>query len=140
MNQASKPAKAAPANAVTTVGLFSAIAVLLTLQFLGHKYKNDCLAAGKDFEQCWEKGLTIAGMNAGGPVSAVAIVGYLIGQANKEKEKAENISKVSGPSTQHWIATKSPRRRLLGLWIRLRKSDRARVSLPAQWWPACPVE
>jgi hypothetical protein len=77
------------ANAVTTVGRFSAVAVLLSLAFLGHKYKNDCLAAGEDFEQCWEKGLTIAGMNAGGPVSAVAIVGYLIGQANKEKEKAE---------------------------------------------------
>ena len=46
MSQASRPAKTAPANAVTTVGLFSAIAVLLTLQFLGHKYKSDCLAAG----------------------------------------------------------------------------------------------
>jgi hypothetical protein len=78
-----------PANPVATFGLFSAVSVLLVLAFLGHKYKNDCLAAGKDFEQCWEKGLTIAGMNAGGPVSAVAIVGYLIGQAGKEREKAE---------------------------------------------------
>ena len=78
-----------PANPVATFGLFSAVSVLLALAFLGHKYKDDCLAAGKDFEQCWEKGLTIAGMNPGGPVSAAAIVGYLIGQANKEKEKAE---------------------------------------------------
>ena len=82
----SKPAQS---SAVVTIGSIGAIAVLFALLFLGHKYKDDCLAAGKDFEQCWEKGLTIAGMNAGGPVSAAAIVGYLIGQANKEKEKAE---------------------------------------------------
>ena len=82
----SKPAQS---SAVMTIGSISAIIVLFALLFLGHKYKDDCLAAGKDFEQCWEKGLTIAGMNAGGPVSAVAIVSYLIGQANKEKEKAE---------------------------------------------------
>jgi hypothetical protein len=82
----SKPAQS---SAVVTIGSIGAIAVLFALLFLGHKYKDDCLAASKDFEQCWEKGLTIAGMNPGGPVSAAAIVGYLIGQANKEKEKAE---------------------------------------------------
>jgi hypothetical protein len=85
MNNA-KPTKV---NTVATLGLISAVSVLFALMFLGYKYKNDCLAAGEDFEQCWEKGLTIAGMNAGGPVSAVAVVGYLIGQAGKEKEKAE---------------------------------------------------
>ena len=63
--------------------------MLLALLFLGHKYKDDCLAVGKDFEQCWEKGLTIAGMNAGGPLSAAVIFGYIVGQFGKEKEKAE---------------------------------------------------
>jgi hypothetical protein len=71
------------------VGSIGAIAVLLALLFLGHKYKDDCLAVGKDFEQCWEKGLTIAGMNAGGPLSAAVIFGYIVGQFGKEKEKAE---------------------------------------------------
>jgi hypothetical protein len=84
--------KQQPQPKVITVGLIGsigAIAVLLALLFLGHKYKDDCLAAGKDFEQCWEKGLTIAGMNAGGPLSAAVILGYIVGQFGKEKEKAE---------------------------------------------------
>jgi len=72
-----------------SIGSIGAIAVLLALLFLGHKYKDDCLAAGKDFEQCWEKGLTIAGMNTGGPLSAAVILGYIVGQFGKEKEKAE---------------------------------------------------
>jgi hypothetical protein len=74
---------------VGLIGSIGAIAVLLVLLFLGHKYKDDCLAAGKDFEQCWEKGLTIAGMNTGGPLSAAVIFGYIVGQFGKEKEKAE---------------------------------------------------
>jgi hypothetical protein len=74
---------------VGLIGSIGAIVVLLALLFLGHKYKDDCLAAGKDFEQCWEKGLTIAGMNAGGPLSAAVILGYIVGQFGKEKEKAE---------------------------------------------------
>jgi hypothetical protein len=88
MTPISKPTSK-PANPVATFGLFSAVSLLLVLAFLGHKYKNDCLAAGKDFEQCWEKGLTIAGMNAGGPLSAAMILGYIVGQFGKEKEKAE---------------------------------------------------
>jgi hypothetical protein len=88
MTPTSKPANK-PVSPVTTLGLISAVSVLFALMLLGYKYKDDCLAATKNFEQCWEKGLAIAGMNAGGPVSAVAIVGYLIGQAGKEKEKAE---------------------------------------------------
>jgi hypothetical protein len=82
----SKPAQS---SAVMTIGSIGAIIVLLALLFLGHKYKDDCLTAGKDFEQCWEKGLTIAGMNAGGPLSAAVVFGYIIGQFGKEKEKAE---------------------------------------------------
>jgi hypothetical protein len=82
----SKPAQS---SAVMTIGSIGAIIVLLALLFLGHKYKDDCLAAGKDFEQCWEKGLTIAGINAGGPLSAAVVFGYIIGQFGKEKEKAE---------------------------------------------------
>jgi hypothetical protein len=81
--------KPAQSSAVVTIGSIGAIGVLLALLFLGHKYKNDCLAAGKDFEQCWEKGLTIAGMNTGGPLSAAVVFGYIIGQFGKEKEKAE---------------------------------------------------
>lgn len=76
-------------DAKVTAGLIGAAAILFTLMFLGYKYKDDCLVATKNFEQCWEKGLTIAGMNAGGPLSAAAIFGYIIGQAGKEKEKAE---------------------------------------------------
>jgi hypothetical protein len=76
-------------DAKTIAGLIGAAVVLLTLAVLGHRYIKDCRAAGKDIDQCWDKGLAIAGMGAGGPLSAGVVLGYIVGTAGKEKEKAE---------------------------------------------------
>lgn len=54
---------------------------------MGHIYKEGCLDAGGDFEQCWDKGLAIGGINPGGPLGAGTIVGVIIGQMNKEAER-----------------------------------------------------
>lgn len=70
-------------------GLTGAAAVLLTLIVFGRQYTAECRAAGGDFDQCWERGLSIAGMGAGGPLSAGVVLGYIIGTAGKEKEKEE---------------------------------------------------
>ena len=73
----------------TIIGLAGAAIVLITLAVSGHRYIRDCRAAGGDIDQCWDKGLTIAGMGAGGPLSAGVVLGYIVGTAGKEKEKAE---------------------------------------------------
>lgn len=70
-------------------GLVGAVAILIALVVLGRQYTADCRAAGGELDQCWDKGLTIAGMSAGGPLSAGVVLGYIVGTANKEKEKAE---------------------------------------------------
>lgn len=72
-----------------TAGLIGATIVLVTLAVLGRQYISECRAAGGDIDQCWDKGLAIAGMGAGGPLSAGVVLGYIVGTANKEKEKAE---------------------------------------------------
>lgn len=76
-------------DARATAGLIGAAVVLVTLVLLGRQYIRDCRTAGGDIDQCWDKGLTIAGMGAGGPLSAGVVLGYIVGTANKEKEKAE---------------------------------------------------
>jgi hypothetical protein len=60
---------------------------------LGYSYKESCVRAGKDFEQCWEKGLAIGGIGPGGPISAGTIAGLAFGQINKEREKREAYEK-----------------------------------------------
>jgi hypothetical protein len=72
-------------------GLTGAAAVLLTLIAFGRQYTADCRAAGGAVDQCWDKGLSIAGMGAGGPLSAGVVLGYIIGTAGKEKEKEEKF-------------------------------------------------
>jgi hypothetical protein len=76
-------------DAKTIIGLAGAAVVLITLAVSGHRYIKDCRADGGDIDQCWEKGLTIAGMGAGGPLSAGMMLGYIVGTAGKEKEKAQ---------------------------------------------------
>jgi len=76
-------------DAKVTAGLIGAATILVTLVALGRQYTVDCRAAGGDIDQCWDKGLTIAGMGAGGPLSAGVVLGYIVGTAGKEKEKAE---------------------------------------------------
>ena len=71
------------------IGLAGAAVVLITLAVSGHRYIKDCRIAGGDIDQCWDKGLAIAGMGAGGPLSAGVVLGYIVGTAGKEKEKAE---------------------------------------------------
>lgn len=63
------------------------LAVVSGFIALGHTYKEGCLRAGQDFEQCWDKGLAIGGINPGGPLGAGTIVGVIIGQMNKERER-----------------------------------------------------
>lgn len=81
-----------PIDAKVVVGLIGAATVLVTLVILGRQYVSECRAAGGDIDRCWDKGLTIAGMGAGGPLSAGVVLGYIVGTANKEKEKAEKYS------------------------------------------------
>lgn len=81
-----------PANATVTIGLIGAATVLIALVVLGRQYVSECRAAGGDIDQCWDKGLAIAGMGAGGPLSAGVVLGYIVGTANKEREKAEKYS------------------------------------------------
>lgn len=88
MKRATTQGRQKTVDAKTAAGLIGAAAVLLTLMVLGRQYIRDCRAAGGDFEQCWDKGLAIAGMGAGGPLSAGVVLGYIIGTANKEEEKA----------------------------------------------------
>jgi MFS family permease len=70
-------------------GLAGAGTVLILLAALGHRYTSDCLNAGGELDACWDKGLAIAGMGAGGPLSAGVVLGYIVGTVNKEKEKEE---------------------------------------------------
>lgn len=70
-------------------GLAGAVAILIALVVLGRQYTTDCRTAGGELDACWDKGLAIAGMSAGGPLSAGVVLGYIVGTANKEKEKAE---------------------------------------------------
>jgi hypothetical protein len=70
-------------------GLAGATIVLGCLVFLGQLYRHQCMAAGKDMDQCWDKGLAIAGMGMGGPLSAGVVIGYMIGAVNKEREKQQ---------------------------------------------------
>jgi hypothetical protein len=81
-----------PNDTKVAVGLIGAAIVLVTLVVLGRQYVVECRTAGGDIDQCWDKGLTIAGMGAGGPLSAGVVLGYIVGTANKEKEKAEKYS------------------------------------------------
>ena len=76
-------------DAMAVLGLAGAAMVLVTLTVLGRQYVVECRAAGGEFDACWDKGLAIAGMGAGGPLSAGVVLGYVVGTANKEKEKAE---------------------------------------------------
>lgn len=71
--------------------LLAAIAILATLIIRGDHYTRTCIARGGNFEQCWEKGLHIAGMNEGGPLGPTLVIGYIIGAANKEKEKQDKF-------------------------------------------------
>ncbi len=84
-----KPSRPKRSVAGGTFGIIGVVFVLIILATLGYKYTEDCRAAGGEFEQCWDKGLEISGMNPGGPLSAAVMIGYLIGNAGKEKEKAE---------------------------------------------------
>jgi hypothetical protein len=79
-------------DAKAAAGLIGAVLILITLAILGHRYTKECRANGGDLDDCWDKGLTIAGMGAGGPLSAGVVLGYIVGTANKEKEKAEKYS------------------------------------------------
>lgn len=74
-------------------GLALAVATLIVLIVLGHIYKEGCLARGGEYEKCWADGLTIGGMNPGGPLSPGILMGYIIGSWNKEKEKRAMYNK-----------------------------------------------
>lgn len=82
----------AQADIKAVAGLIGAVLILITLMALGRQYIRDCRMTGGDFEQCWDKGLAIAGMGAGGPLSAGVVLGYIVGTANKEREKAEKYN------------------------------------------------
>jgi hypothetical protein len=84
---ASKPPMQLDVKAI--IGLIGAAAVLIVLAVSGRQYISECRAAGGEVDQCWDKGLAIAGMGAGGPLSAGVVLGYIVGTAGKEKEKAE---------------------------------------------------
>ncbi len=71
------------------IGLIGAATVLIVLAVSGRQYISECRAAGGEVDQCWDKGLAIAGMAAGGPLSAGVVLGYIVGTAGKEKEKAD---------------------------------------------------
>jgi hypothetical protein len=81
--------KLAKTNAKTIAGIIGAAIILIMLAISGRQYISECRAAGKDVDQCWDKGLAIAGMGAGGPLSAGVVLGYIVGTAGKEKEKAD---------------------------------------------------
>lgn len=70
-------------------GLICAAGVVAILIVLGQLYKDGCIRSGKDYDKCWADGLAISGMNPGGPLSATLVIGYIIGVANKEKEKQD---------------------------------------------------
>ena len=74
-------------------GLVCAAIVVAVLIVLGQSYKDGCIRAGREYQQCWTEGLAISGMNPGGPLSATLVIGYIIGQLNKEKEKREMYDK-----------------------------------------------
>lgn len=76
-------------NLKLIAGLTGAALVLATLIVLGRQYTSECRAAGGDVDECWDRGLAIAGMGAGGPLSAGVVLGYIVGTAGKEKEKEE---------------------------------------------------
>lgn len=71
------------------IGAGVVLAILITL---GQLYRRDCIANGGELDQCWDKGLAIAGMGAGGPLSAGVVIGYVIGAAGKEKEKQDKYA------------------------------------------------
>lgn len=81
--------KLAKTNAKTIAGIIGAATILIVLAISGRQYIKDCRTNGGDIDQCWDKGLAIAGMGAGGPLSAGVVLGYIVGTAGKEKEKAE---------------------------------------------------
>ena len=81
-----------PVDTMALLGLVGAGMVLVTLTVLGRQYVSECRAAGGEVDTCWDKGLAIAGMGAGGPLSAGVVLGYVVGTANKEKEKAEKYN------------------------------------------------
>jgi hypothetical protein len=85
--QASKPPMQLDVKAI--IGLIGAATVLIVLAVSGRQYISECRAAGGEVDQCWDKGLAIAGMAAGGPLSAGVVLGYIVGTAGKEKEKAD---------------------------------------------------
>lgn len=70
-------------------GMVGASIVLTILIVLGQTYRHQCVGKGNNFDECWDKGLAIAGMREGGPLSAGVVIGYIIGAAGKEKEKQE---------------------------------------------------
>lgn len=74
-------------------GLVCAAIVVAVLIVLGQSYKDGCIRAGREYQQCWTEGLAVSGMNPGGPLSATLVIGYVIGQLNKEKEKKEMYDK-----------------------------------------------
>jgi hypothetical protein len=67
--------------------LVGAGAMLALLIMLGQFYIKECRAQKGDFERCWDKGLAIAGMGEGGPLSAAVVIGYILGTLDKEREK-----------------------------------------------------
>ena len=82
---------AAGTSARTIAGLVGAGAALATLIILGRQYISECRQSGGEIDRCWDKGLSIAGMGAGGPLSAGVVLGYIVGAANKEREKREKF-------------------------------------------------
>lgn len=84
--------KQAKGNTKTVAGITGAAIILVALAISGRQYIGECRAAGGDIDQCWDKGLAIAGMGAGGPLSAGVALGYIVGTAGKEKEKAQKYS------------------------------------------------
>jgi hypothetical protein len=81
------------ASPVTFAGTLLGIAVLICLGLLGKNYTRDCIAGGGELEKCWDKGLSIAGMGAGGPLSAGVVFGFVVGSINKEREKREQYKR-----------------------------------------------
>ena len=75
----------------TAAGISGAVLLLGGLFLLGRQYTSECRKAGGDFDQCWQGGLAISGVGAGGPLSAGVVVGYILGMIGKEREKQEKF-------------------------------------------------